>query len=369
MAASDLTAGSTELSDILSHGDIIFQRFNTVHGGAVFKPRGKNKYSQYDEDFLVHFTSLISFCVNKELSSNYLSNIYLNIKGIADKIGQGATNEQAIRKMFFNYELGVNTKLGFLRMLKSFTETSHKTAFVVVLKIDQANGAVCLLNEFTHRQFIKESISRMASVEELRKNATLSYTDKNEFSFILVRSQESDVVGILNELINRFNKKLTVDNFNIKFELQAGYITTADENNDSQTLFNKASIACCQAKKSHIQKIIGYHEQIIQSLQLNFAIAKGLPKAILNNELELCYQPIIDLANMTKKPEKFESFIRWKHPEYGIVYDDKIIELANLSQEIIPLGYWVIESVCRELSYINIDDDISISIKGAVERP
>jgi EAL domain-containing protein (putative c-di-GMP-specific phosphodiesterase class I) len=70
--------------------------------------------------------------------------------------------------------------------------------------------------------------------------------------------------------------------------------------------------------------------------KLELALRNALP----NNELELYYQPIVDLA--TDTVTSCEALVRWRHPERGIVAPGEFIPVAEEIGLIVPLGEWVI---------------------------
>src|SRR5690606_19009191 len=87
----------------------------------------------------------------------------------------------------------------------------------------------------------------------------------------------------------------------------------------------------------------GMHEEILSHHRLE----SDLKGAIARGELELLYQPQVRLAD--HRIDAVEALLRWKHAERGRLSPSEFISLAEESGEIIPLGLWVIEEVCRQL--------------------
>jgi EAL domain-containing protein (putative c-di-GMP-specific phosphodiesterase class I) len=71
-----------------------------------------------------------------------------------------------------------------------------------------------------------------------------------------------------------------------------------------------------------------------------------LRKALLAEEFELYYQPLIHLAS--GEICGFEALIRWNHPERGLVFPDDFIPVAEEIGLIVPLGEWVLKRACRD---------------------
>ncbi len=74
----------------------------------------------------------------------------------------------------------------------------------------------------------------------------------------------------------------------------------------------------------------------------------SLRSAIDNNEFELYYQPIIDLAS--NQVAGCEALIRWNHPELGFVSPADFIPVAEENGTIVAIGEWVIKEACSALA-------------------
>ena len=73
-----------------------------------------------------------------------------------------------------------------------------------------------------------------------------------------------------------------------------------------------------------------------------------LERAIRANELELNYQPQIELA--TGKPIAAEALVRWKHPQAGNVPPQTIIGIAERTGIIASLTFWILNAALRQAS-------------------
>ena len=79
-----------------------------------------------------------------------------------------------------------------------------------------------------------------------------------------------------------------------------------------------------------------------------FTLRNDLKQALDNNQFLVYYQPIVDTE--TNKIISVEALLRWNHPDWGIVSPKEFIPLAEESGLIVPIGEWVLRTVCKKLS-------------------
>jgi diguanylate cyclase len=96
----------------------------------------------------------------------------------------------------------------------------------------------------------------------------------------------------------------------------------------------------------------GYHvfqaEDAVES-EVYRGLDLDLERAIRANELELNFQPVIDLG--TGRPVCAEALIRWRHPHAGDVAPLNIVGIAERTGIIGTLTFWVLNAVLREATH------------------
>ncbi|MEG4347479.1 EAL domain-containing protein [Microcoleus sp. A003_D6] len=88
---------------------------------------------------------------------------------------------------------------------------------------------------------------------------------------------------------------------------------------------------------------LSMHTRAVALLQLE----NDLRRALDSKEFRLYYQPIVSLTS--GRISGFEALLRWSHPVRGVVSPGEFILLAEETRLIIPIGWWMMRSACRQI--------------------
>jgi EAL domain-containing protein (putative c-di-GMP-specific phosphodiesterase class I) len=89
-----------------------------------------------------------------------------------------------------------------------------------------------------------------------------------------------------------------------------------------------------------------FHTELTRRAVDRLDLELELRRAIEEGELELVYQPLVDLH--TDRIEAVEALVRWEHPVRGLLAPGDFIPLAEECGLIVPLGAWVLEAACQQ---------------------
>lgn len=108
----------------------------------------------------------------------------------------------------------------------------------------------------------------------------------------------------------------------------------------------QAEIALRWAKRVGASGAVRYAPAQDDRLQNQGQLAASLEAAIMGGQLELHYQPLVDLAS--GRIVAAEALVRWNHPELGLQRPDLFIPLAEKMGLIDQLGRWVLLQALRQ---------------------
>ena len=140
--------------------------------------------------------------------------------------------------------------------------------------------------------------------------------------------------------------KLAVDDFAaINLSCSAGFSKLPDDGNSFLDVMEHAEFAL-KSGDANNSSIYGYEPSMHDSIIGNTELEKALALAIDHNELQLYYQPKIDIK--TGRIIGVEALIRWIKPDGTIIKPDSFVPIAESSHLIGKISEFVLNEGCRQ---------------------
>jgi diguanylate cyclase (GGDEF)-like protein len=133
---------------------------------------------------------------------------------------------------------------------------------------------------------------------------------------------------------------------------------------DPDTLLQHADMALYHAKANGRNDFCLFEAKMQDEFQQKRRLEGALKEAIDKGELEVYYQPIVDLK--TKKVTCCEALLRWHHPELGMVSPGEFIPIAESTGLISPISHWVLYQACAAAAKWPEDVSIAVNMSPAL---
>ncbi|WP_075214835.1 bifunctional diguanylate cyclase/phosphodiesterase [Mongoliimonas terrestris] len=141
-------------------------------------------------------------------------------------------------------------------------------------------------------------------------------------------------------------------------ETSVGIALAPADGEDADVLFKAADLALYRAKADGRGVHRFFEPSMGAAIRRRRLLEAELSAAIGTSQLELHYQPIIDLS--TGRTTAYEALLRWVHPRQGAISPAEFIPVAEESGLIYTLGTWVLEQACRDAA--GWPDDILVAV-------
>jgi diguanylate cyclase (GGDEF)-like protein len=125
-----------------------------------------------------------------------------------------------------------------------------------------------------------------------------------------------------------------------------GIVLAPSQGGDADELLKNADLALYRAKASGRGNYAFFQSDLDQKMAQQWSLEADLRSAIAERQLELYYQPIVELQK--NEVAGFEALMRWHHPLLGIVPPSTFIPLAEQTGLIVEMGAWALKQACQE---------------------
>ena len=145
-----------------------------------------------------------------------------------------------------------------------------------------------------------------------------------------------------------------------------GVAVAPDDAEDAPTLLQRADVAMYTAKgESGIGNVAPYKSERDTNSAQKLALAAELRTAISEHQLDVCFQPQVDLASGLIAST--EALVRWSHPQRGQMSPDEFIPLAERTGLIVPLTELVLDRALRACNlWRNAGTELSVAVNVSV---
>ncbi len=181
-----------------------------------------------------------------------------------------------------------------------------------------------------------------------RETDTVARMGSDHFVIMLPEIEDvAEVERVTRAAIDGFAAPFFVAEREIFIGVSAGVTIFPDDGRDKGELLQKADAARLLAKARGGNQVMFFEDQMNAAAARRFEIESRLRKAIGADELELHYQPIIDISH--DGVYGAEALLRWQNADLGFVSPGEFIPVAEDSGLIVDIGRWVVEEVQRQL--------------------
>ncbi len=180
----------------------------------------------------------------------------------------------------------------------------------------------------------------------LRAGDTAGRLGGDEFVVVCEDIKDEHEAGLVADRVRvAVNEPLILGGRSLRPTVSVGIALSDDSECDPLMLLRDAEIATYQAKSRGRDRWDAVDTTLRKAAAERLDLEHELRAAILDDELELHFQPIVELSG--RQVIGREALVRWQHPVRGLMPPIAFLPVAEESGLIVELGAWVLRAAVR----------------------
>ena len=272
------------------------------------------------------------------------------VLGTVQNITRQRESEKKIRQLAFSDELtGLASRAYFHKHLEDVIKAAHRRSERFALLFLDLDGFKDVNDSLGHDAgdlLLKQIAQRLQDV--LRETDFVARLSGDEFCIMVDNlCDQYDAAHVASRCLEGLNEPIKLGRQTIRPRCSIGIAYYPDDGDNSKSLLKAADSAMYAAKETGKHRYVFYQPEFTDKAESRLRIEQELRQTIDKGELELYYQPQIDLD--TGRMAGVEALVRWNHPTRGQIPPGEFIGIAERIGFIKPLGHWVLKTACEQV--------------------
>jgi len=205
------------------------------------------------------------------------------------------------------------------------------------------------INDTLGHDFGDELIKQVAIRvrETIRETDIVSRLGGDEFTVLLIDMVDEIHASIIaKNILTRLSEPFMLHGHEVYSSASIGITISPGDGDDAKTLLKNADMAMYEAKAQGRNTFCFFTAEMTARAQQFLELDKDMRRALIQQELEVHFQPIFELNS--KALIGVEALLRWRHPDKGLILPSEFIAVAEETGLIEDIGLWVLRHACRE---------------------
>ncbi|WP_257349221.1 bifunctional diguanylate cyclase/phosphodiesterase [Pseudalkalibacillus decolorationis] len=276
----------------------------------------------------------------------------VGVFGIAKDITAQDNAEKKIAHLAYHDALtGLPNRLYFHNRLnaslKKAAENNEQLA-VMFVDLDEFKMINDSLGHQAGDKILKHVAKNLSNL--IRNELFLARFAADEFLILVPCVMKIDIINRLaKNVLNVLRKPIYLNGKDYAVSGSIGISFYPSDAHNGDLLLKNANLAMHRAKLTGRNSVQFYTSDMNDTIVERLELENHLRKAMELNELEVFYQPQINLTD--GNVFACEALLRWNHTKRGMIPPNQFIPIAEEAGLIIEIGRWVLNQACNQAKY------------------
>jgi diguanylate cyclase (GGDEF)-like protein/PAS domain S-box-containing protein len=258
-------------------------------------------------------------------------------------VGQRRALERKLERLTSCDQLtGLPNRRELLRAITARRGAGHRSGVLLIIDL----AGFCAVNDRQGRAAGDAVL--LAAVQRLTALAGPDdlVSRLGECQFAIVTAQEPvEAYALGFRVLAELGRPYDLPSGQVQLIASVGLSTVAG-GEDADEVVRRGDLALRRAMELGQSRIDWYDEAVEQHLVRRLDLERHLPGAAGRGELDLVYQPIVELAG--ERPVGVEALLRWRHPVLGTVLPAELLPVADKLALAVEIGEWALHRACQQ---------------------
>lgn len=285
---------------------------------------------------------------------------YLGALALVNDITESrASSERIWRHANFDALTGLPNQHMFVDRLRNEARKAKREGrflALLVIDIDQFQRVSDSLGRDKGDLLLSDAARRIAA--SIRASDAVARVNGNQFAVILSGFEQlAAIERVAQEIIDALVRPFALDGEHAQVSASVGIALYPADAGEADSLLRHAGSAMHAARQAGAGAGTGagagryaYYTPAVQAAaQLRLRTTSDLRLALQAGQLEIHYQPIVELCSGAIL--RAEALLRWRHPQRGLLSPVDFLQYAESGGLIAEIGDWVLREAVRQVKY------------------